>query len=756
MHGSYRQARRHKVWIAITAAAVVAITVNRAAPATFAEASTVVAPDSALLQRMLQAEDARQPDSASVVPILQGLRSADVETRRIAVRAIGRMESRANLSALEPMLTDPMPSVRAEAVNAIAQIAKADAALPPEADTRLRVWMAMQGLLRGLTATEVDREVRGTLARTIGRLPYPNETVARGATESIAGLMEPLPSAGPLAREPWFGILHGTDALLRRFPALRTAPGVLRVAGIPRVPTIVGTSSSDSSWSREANVILTAIRGRVLSAPTNGDEASVAGIRARFLTDFGDADAQVRRQVASQVATAVALDDAAKSRIITAALADPSASVRIEGVRAYARVRVAKCESLITATRDANALVALTAIDALATPCESPNDAVARLSQLLRELPRGPTKRTGVKGSWHSGAHAAVSLARIAPDSVRRVMSALATHPVWQVRMYAGRAAGVLADTATLAKLAADRTDNVRDAVVNALSDLIRPAAGASAPQITRTARTDSILLAQLARPDYQLILNAAKALDGSSLDARGYDAILAALDRLTAQRRETSRDPRMELLARLEPTRGNVGSRLTPYLSDYDPAVAARTAQLYRTWGRTDVVATPRPLSHVPVSLADAARLRNTRVRITMSPQSGGGSFEIRLFADEAPATVTRFVALARRGYYNGLTFHRMATNFVIQGGSPGANEYVGADRFMRDEVGLRSHERATLGISTRGRDTGDAQIFVNLIDNWRLDHDYTVFAEVVRGMDVVDAVLEGDTIARIEVLGR
>jgi cyclophilin family peptidyl-prolyl cis-trans isomerase len=155
-------------------------------------------------------------------------------------------------------------------------------------------------------------------------------------------------------------------------------------------------------------------------------------------------------------------------------------------------------------------------------------------------------------------------------------------------------------------------------------------------------------------------------------------------------------------------------------------------------------------------VSHAEAAQLRTTRVRITMAPQSGGGSFEIRLFADEAPATVTRFVALARRGYYNGLTFHRMATNFVIQGGSPGANEYVGADRFMRDEVGLRSHERGTLGISTRGRDTGDAQIFVNLIDNWRLDHDYTVFAEVVRGMDVVDGVLEGDTIARIEVLSR
>ena len=756
MHWSHRPAKMPKVWIAIATAAVIPALFNRAAPLTPAEARAVAVPDSALLQRMLEAEDARKPDSASVTPILQGLRSSDAETRRIAARAIGRMESRANLTALESMLTDPSSSVRAEAVNAIAQIAKADGANgPPEGDARLRVWIGVQGLLRGLTTSEVDPAVRGTIARTLGRLPYPNEEVARGATESIAELVEPLPSASALSREPWFGILHGTDALLRRFPALRTAPGVLKVAAIPRVPTIVGASSGDSSWSREANVILAAIRGRVLSAP-NQSEPSVAGIRARFLTDFGDADPQVRRQVASQVATAVALDDAAKVRIITAGLGDPSFSVRIEGVRAYARMRSPQCGPLVNATRDAHALVALTAIDALAAPCESPNEAVARLSQVLRDLPRGATNRAGTKGSWHSGAHAAVSLSRIAPDSVRRVMASLTTHPVWQVRMYAARAASTLGDTATLAKLAADRADNVRDAAVNGFADLMRPSAGASAGTLQRSKYVDSILLAQLERPDYQLILDAAKALEGSTLDARGYETIVSTLDRLTAQRRETSRDPRMELLARLEPSGGNVGNRVTPYLSDYDAAIAARAAQLFRTWGRTDVMATPRPLPAVSVSLADAARLRGARVRITMSPQSGGGSFEMRLFADEAPATVTRFVTLARRGYYNGLTFHRMATNFVIQGGSPGANEYVGADRFMRDEVGLRSHERGTLGISTRGRDTGDAQIFVNLIDSWRLDHDYTVFGEVVRGMDVVDAVLEGDTIARIDVLGR
>ena len=108
----------------------------------------------------------------------------------------------------------------------------------------------------------------------------------------------------------------------------------------------------------------------------------------------------------------------------------------------------------------------------------------------------------------------------------------------------------------------------------------------------------------------------------------------------------------------------------------------------------------------------------------------------------------------LGREGYYNGLTFHRVVPNFVLQGGSPGANEYMGDGPYMRDEVGLRAHRRGTLGISTRGRDTGDAQIFINLVDNPRLDHQYTVFAEITAGMDVVDGILEGDVIERIDVL--
>jgi cyclophilin family peptidyl-prolyl cis-trans isomerase len=146
-----------------------------------------------------------------------------------------------------------------------------------------------------------------------------------------------------------------------------------------------------------------------------------------------------------------------------------------------------------------------------------------------------------------------------------------------------------------------------------------------------------------------------------------------------------------------------------------------------------------------------DLRRLASPRARITIR---GVGTFEIALFTQEAPSTVLRFAHLAEKGYYNGLIFHRIVPNFVIQGGSPGANEYVGDAWFMRDELGLWPHVRGAVGISTRGRDTGDAQIFIDTVDNPRLDHDYTVFAQVLNGIEVIDQILEGDVIDTIEII--
>jgi peptidyl-prolyl cis-trans isomerase B (cyclophilin B) len=130
-------------------------------------------------------------------------------------------------------------------------------------------------------------------------------------------------------------------------------------------------------------------------------------------------------------------------------------------------------------------------------------------------------------------------------------------------------------------------------------------------------------------------------------------------------------------------------------------------------------------------------------------------GSVTIDLLLDVAPVTVARFAALARAGAYDNRTFHRVVPNFVVQGGSPGANEYAApTHRFMRDEVGPQGvHVRGAVGISTRGRDTGDGQIFIDLVDLPRLDRDYTVFGYVRSGMELVDKLLEGATIIRVTV---
>ena len=134
----------------------------------------------------------------------------------------------------------------------------------------------------------------------------------------------------------------------------------------------------------------------------------------------------------------------------------------------------------------------------------------------------------------------------------------------------------------------------------------------------------------------------------------------------------------------------------------------------------------------------------------------AGGGIFYMKMDLTSAPVTVDRFLTLAiTEHYYDGLSFHRVVPNFVVQGGSPGANEYAGHKDYMRDEIAA-TNERGTVGLSTRGRNTADAQFYINLVPNHRLDYDYTIFARVTKGMDVVDRMEEGAEIRRVELSSR
>jgi cyclophilin family peptidyl-prolyl cis-trans isomerase len=363
------------------------------------------------------------------------------------------------------------------------------------------------------------------------------------------------------------------------------------------------------------------------------------------------------------------------------------------------------CRAIRAALTDSVWPVRLRAMDVVAPACASDDTLVSALRGWVDMLPADASRRSRGGVSWQAAAHALVALARLRPVDARSRLPALASHAQWQVRMYAARAAAVLADTTTLVRLARDANDDVAEAAITGLA-VVAPG---DLP----------VFVAALSATGPPVVRAAAVALQGTR-DPGAIAAATAAFARWVTRASASERDVRVALLA------------------------AA---------GRPAGDDQPPPLRHALAPRVVALALgADVRLRVQMSPASGSGAFVVRLRGDVAPIMAARILALVTAHYYDGLSWHRVEHDFVIQGGSPGASEYVGLPYFLRDEVGSVPHRRGTIGMSTRGHDTGDAQWFVNLKDNLRLGADYTVFAEVVQGMDVVDDVLEGDVIAWIE----
>ena len=181
--------------------------------------------------------------------------------------------------------------------------------------------------------------------------------------------------------------------------------------------------------------------------------------------------------------------------------------------------------------------------------------------------------------------------------------------------------------------------------------------------------------------------------------------------------------------------------------LRDFDVKVAAAAAAVMSGWSGQPHAIDPQPLLFESLPLPSELKLTGENVAVLL--MESGREIAIQLDPVTAPVTSVRFLRLAKNNYFDGLTFHRIVSNFIVQGGSPGANEYMGDGPYLRDEISPISHDRGTVGVSTRGRDTGDAQFFINLVDNPRLDFDYTVFGRVhPRHLELVDGILEGDRI--------
>ncbi|WP_430403650.1 peptidylprolyl isomerase [Fluviicola sp.] len=139
-------------------------------------------------------------------------------------------------------------------------------------------------------------------------------------------------------------------------------------------------------------------------------------------------------------------------------------------------------------------------------------------------------------------------------------------------------------------------------------------------------------------------------------------------------------------------------------------------------------------------------------------------GDMRVTFFQEDAPNTVANFVKLAKEGFYDGLTFHRVLPDFVIQGGCPNSREGAsgipgtGGPGYKIDcelTGGNQHHERGVLSMAHAGRNTGGSQFFVchSRNNTAHLDRQHTCFGKVIDGLDIIDEIRQGDRIIAIEV---
>ena len=140
----------------------------------------------------------------------------------------------------------------------------------------------------------------------------------------------------------------------------------------------------------------------------------------------------------------------------------------------------------------------------------------------------------------------------------------------------------------------------------------------------------------------------------------------------------------------------------------------------------------------------------------LTATFDTAKGVIKVDLLPEKAPLTVANFVNLAQRGFYDGLSFHRVIADFMIQGGCPEGSGRGGPGYRFEDETGNGvRHERGVLSMANAGPNTNGSQFFITHVATPWLDGKHTVFGKVVEGLDVVDAIAQGDAINSVKIEG-
>lgn len=261
----------------------------------------------------------------------------------------------------------------------------------------------------------------------------------------------------------------------------------------------------------------------------------------------------------------------------------------------------------------------------------------------------------------------------------------------------------------------------------------------------------DEVLRGYLNQSDAVVRSTAAELIGDLPPSEQNAAALISALPRTQKDDLNDAALSILDSLAKQKTTAAN--EAIKNALQSSDPLVRQRAASLLKANGLGDFsssIGTVKSRNNQADYERALARIGH-RVRAIVTTSKG--SFTIELLPNDAPLTVDNFIRLAQRGYFRGITIHRVVPNFVIQGGDPRGDGNGGPGYQIRCEINQVPYERAAVGMALSGKDTGGSQWFVTHSRQPHLDGGYTVFGQVISGMNVVDSIVRGDTIQSIAI---
>lgn len=641
---------------------------------------------------ILRLEDRRVlKDPESPAPdLLRLLSDAQARVRRRAALAVGRVGLASGVGPLVTLLGDTEPEVRQMAAFALGLVGDRQGRDP------LVMALGDESLL-----------VRASAAEALGLIGDPAAAAPVGrlvASVVQSGALVSPPAEDEEARRdtPAAVFRLGVFALVRLKAYDQFASAVLDPSGRPRV-----------TWWPVAFALQRLEDKRGMAA---------------LLALAGDSNPYTRAFAVKGLGT---LKDRSATSTIVPLLSSREAGVVVEAIRALGKI-----------ADPASADPLLRIVQGRGTPQQTRVEAVAALGNLrVAGLADVLVDTIGDRDPLVRAA-ALRSASTVDPEGFVTILSGLESDPDWRARAALASLLGDLPRQTSLLRLTRmlDDTDQrVIAAVLTALVKVGAPTAG-------------DVLLDHLKADDPVVRAAAASGIGELRLPA-GAQALPAAYQFGLRDTTYVARAAAIEAFSKYGISVAR--SLLDAALADKDWAVRIRAAALLKQ-GEPTTNADDR-IRPAPARMAadgyQSVNLVNPPVSTQAFIDTDRGTIQIEFAVLDAPLTIDNFIALARRGFFNGLTFHRVVPDFVIQGGDPRGDGEGGPGYTVRNEINQQPYLRGTVGIALDWADTGGSQFFITHSPQPHLDAKYTVFGRVIAGMDVVDKIQQGDVIRRVRV---